>query len=97
MSMVQPTGQSHRKFKADKTKGKNIDAAQLPEKAPEHEFTVLLEKFLRYCSNNKGLKQRTVKTYRDNTKRLIKWLDEEKKVADPKQVTSYIRSPAKSR
>lgn len=76
-----------RKFKANRTLGKNIESRNIPEKKPEQELTGLLEKYLRYCANNKGLKPQTIKTYSDITNRLIKWLEKEFKIIEPSQVT----------
>lgn len=75
-----------RKFKANRTLGKNIEIRNLPEKKPEQELTGLLEKYLRYCASNKGLKPHTIKTYSDITKRLIKWLEEKCKITEPGQL-----------
>lgn len=83
----QMTKPAKRKFKANRTLGKNIEIRTIPEKKPEHELSNMLEKFLRYCANNKGLKPHTIKTYSDITNRLIKWLEKKFKITEPKQVT----------
>jgi hypothetical protein len=80
--MEQPT--SRRKFKANRNKVKNII---IDDPKPKQKISILLEKFLLFCSGNKGLKPKTILTYRDNTSRLIKWLENNYEITDPDEVT----------
>jgi len=75
-----------RKFKSDKSKGKNAAPIILTEQKTEHGFMFLLDKFLKH-SSNRGLTDRTIKTYKDNTRRLINWLEEKRNISTPNLVT----------
>lgn len=60
----------------------------LPEKV-ELNLLVHLEKFLHHC-NNRGLKPRTIKTYKNITCRFLKWLETEAKITEADQVTADV-------
>lgn len=56
----------------------------------EIKMSVLLEKYLKYCNNHQGLTVKTIKTYREFSSRLIKYMENALHITDIKKVDSDI-------